>query len=91
MNEEEREAQVRKVIAEIAKLSEDANVERDADVYRDLGIKSINALDLLLTLEETFDITISDEDFGAARTVASLNALVGRLTGQFLASESQAQ
>ncbi len=79
MTEQERETQVRMVIVQVAKLDDDSAVKGDADVYRDLGIKSINALDLLLTLEETFDITISDEDFGAARTVASLNDLVGSL------------
>jgi len=77
---QERGTQVRQVIAEIAKIDDAGSLADDADVYRDLGIKSVNALDLLLSLEDTFEISIPDEAFGDARTVGSLDNLVASLS-----------
>ena len=79
MTEVERSLRVREVIASIAKIDNPSELDDESDVYRDLGIKSVNALDLLLTLEESFEITIGDEEFGVARTVGSLDGLVGSL------------
>jgi acyl carrier protein len=42
-------------------------------------VKSIAALDLLLSLEEEFGVSIADEKFGAARSVGALVALVESL------------
>jgi hypothetical protein len=50
-----------------------------ADLYRDLGVKSVSALDLLLSIEEEFAISIDDEAFGEARSVDKLIRLVGRM------------
>ena len=47
--------------------------------FYDAGFSSINALQLLLELESTFDVTIPDDEFVAARTCAALEALVARL------------
>ena len=80
MTSEERALRVREIVASIAKIEKPDEIQDESDVYRDLGIKSVNALDLLLSLEETFDIAISDEDFGDARTVGLLDSLVGSLT-----------
>lgn len=49
------------------------------DLYRELGVKSVAALELLLSLEEEFSIEIGDEDFGRARTVEAMSALIARL------------
>ena len=37
------------------------------------------ALDLLLSLEEEFEVSIPDQAFGDARTVSSLASLIGEL------------
>jgi acyl carrier protein len=50
-----------------------------ADDFYDAGFSSINALQLLLELEATFDVTIPDDEFVTARTCSSLDALVSRL------------
>ena len=50
-----------------------------ADFY-DAGFSSINALQLLMELEETFGVTIPDEEFVTARTCESLHSLIARLT-----------
>jgi acyl carrier protein len=53
-------------------------ISASEDFY-DAGFSSINALQLLLELEETFGVTIPDDEFVAARTCSALVALVSRL------------
>lgn len=60
----------------------EAGFDTSADLYRELGVKSIAALDLLLSLEDAFGVAIPDEDFGEARTVEKLAALVRSLRAE---------
>ena len=54
------------------------NISASEDFY-DAGFSSINALQLLLELEATFDVTIPDDEFVTARTCSALQGLVSRL------------
>jgi acyl carrier protein len=71
--------QLRTMIARLAHI--DADFRGDADVFRELGLESGAALDLLLQMEEEFDVSIADEDFGDARTLEQMTALVAGLRG----------
>jgi acyl carrier protein len=73
------EDRVRVLIERVAKVAPgyDANV----DIFKELGVKSAAALDLLLSLEEEFGVTISDDAFADARTTAQIVALVNGLKG----------
>ena len=73
------EEKVRVIIVRIAKI--EPGFRGDADVFRELGVKSAAALDLLLTLEEEFSLSISDDAFGEARTVAQIVELIANLQG----------
>jgi acyl carrier protein len=73
----ETEEKVREVIVRVGKL--EPGFAADADLFRDLGMKSVAALDLLLSLEEDFGVSIPDDKFGDARTVNALVALVEEL------------
>jgi acyl carrier protein len=70
---------VRDVIARVAKIPR--GFRGDADLYRDLGVKSGAALELLLSLEDEFGIAIPDDAFGDARSTDRLVALVTSLHG----------
>ncbi len=74
------EEQVREIIARVAKI--EPGFVATADIFRELGVKSAAALDLLLSLEEDFGVTISDDAFGEARTVEKIVALVAGLKGE---------
>jgi acyl carrier protein len=50
-----------------------------ADLYREVGVKSFAALDMLLSLEEEFGVSIEDEVYGDARSVDKLVAMIGSL------------
>ncbi len=71
------EEKIRAIIERVAHLA--AGFDGKADLFRDLGVKSIAALDLLLSLEEEFGVTIPDDAFGDARSVEKLVALVDGL------------
>lgn len=72
-------ARVQRIVAGIAKKEDASQVPPDGDLYRDLGVKSTAALDLLLSLEDEFGVAIPDDQFGDARTVASLALMIGEL------------
>lgn len=74
------EAKIRTVVAQVAKVQDPAAISADGDLYRDLGVQSTAALDLLLSLEDEFGVTIPDEEFGEARTVGSLTRLIQGLS-----------
>ena len=76
---DEMSSRVVRVVARIAKVNDPSDIPGDHDLYRDIGVKSTAALDLLLSLEEEFNVSIPDQDFGDARTVQSLVTLIGAL------------
>ena len=75
----ETETKVRAVVARAAKRNDPDTLPSDADLFRELGVESTAALDVLLSLEEEFDVQIPDDAFGDARTVRALVALVESL------------
>lgn len=79
MTSEEMSTRVVGVVARIAKIQDASAIPRDQDLYREIGVKSTAALDLLLSLEEEFNVSIPDQAFGDARTVSSLVTLIGGL------------
>lgn len=74
------EQRVRAIVVRVAHLG--AGFDASADLFRELGVKSVAALDLLLSLEEEFGISIADERFGDARSVDALVALIEELRGK---------
>ena len=80
MNAEEMADRVAAVVARIAKVADPTSIARDQDLYRDIGVKSTAALDLLLSLEEEFGVSIPDQEFGDARTVTSLAQMISGLS-----------
>jgi acyl carrier protein len=80
MTQEELSSRIARVVARVAKVKDAGAIASDKDLYRDIGVKSTAALDLLLSLEEEFNVTIPDQAFGDARTVSSLADLIGALT-----------
>jgi acyl carrier protein len=73
------EERIRAIIVRIARI--EPNFSATADIFRELGVKSAAALDLLLSLEEEFNVSVSDDAFGDARTVERMVALIESLKG----------
>lgn len=66
------------ITAIVCRIGKIAAVPADDDFY-DAGFSSINALELLLELESTYDISIPDDDFIQARTITALRDMIDRL------------
>ena len=62
---------VRAIICEQLELDEEV-VTLDAVLLEDLGADSIDLADLVMTLEDEFDMEISDEELENIRTVADI-------------------
>jgi acyl carrier protein len=82
------ENKVRETISRISGLPFD--MPGDANLYLDLGVASVHALQLLADLESEFDVSIPDEDFVEATSVLQLASLMRSLTGSAVGEELNA-
>ncbi len=55
-------------------------LKADADLYRDLDIDSIDAIDLLVKMQKLLGRRIRPEDFRSVRTVSDVVDVLERLT-----------
>lgn len=62
---------VLKIVAEELNLSED-KVTLDARLAEDLGADSLDAVELIMALEDEFDIQISDEAAQSIKTIGDI-------------------
>lgn len=72
------ERHIRAIVARLARHPDPAALRANADLYRELGIASSGALELLLSLEDELGVHLSDAEFNEARTIDALRALVSR-------------
>lgn len=66
------EQKVGEIVCRLANL---ASVAPEQD-YFDAGLASVQALELLIELETTFGVAISDDEFAEVRTVRNLARLI---------------
>jgi|tagenome__1003787_1003787.scaffolds.fasta_scaffold19755753_1 acyl carrier protein len=64
------EQSIRTIIASVSNVPKDADA--NADLYLDLGMPSAHALALLQELEDSFGVSIPDEQFVESTTIAKL-------------------
>lgn len=65
-----------------------AEITRAARLVDDLGMDSLDAVELAIAAERQFDITLGDDQVAALRTVADLIGLVERLVAGRTAGEA---
>ncbi len=69
MTDKSVEQMVKEIIVEQLSVSED-EVKPEASFVDDLGADSLDLVELIMTMEEEFDVEISDED---AETLVTVN------------------
>jgi len=74
------ESKVRAIVAGISNLSTD--MPAGANLYLDLGVASVHALQLLTELEEQFGVAIPDDRFVEATSINDLTALMSGLLSE---------
>jgi acyl carrier protein len=59
------------------KISDD--FDREAHVFRDLGIESTKALELLFEIEDQFEVAMPDMEYNACEHLGDLVTLIAKL------------
>lgn len=62
---------VKMILAEQLEVEEDT-INNDTDIQDDLGADSLDVVDLIMSLEDEFEIEVPDEDIENLRTVGAL-------------------
>lgn len=75
------EGRISAIIRRVSKQKSEGPLPVDADVFRELGVESTAALDLLFSIEDEFGVAVPDDAFSSARTVRSMTELVDSLRG----------
>ncbi len=74
------EEKVKKIICDQLNVSEE-EVVLDASFVDDLGADSLDQVELIMAIEEEFDISIPDEDAEKIRTVQDAVSYIKKATG----------
>lgn len=61
-----------------AYLGEDPGVTRETDLIADLQMESVQVMELMVEIEDHYDIAVDLATLSSARTVADLAAVVAR-------------
>lgn len=69
---------VRAIIANELNIDE-SKVTLEASLSEDLGADSLDAVELIMALEDEFGVTVSDDDAQSIRTVGDIVALVEKI------------
>jgi acyl carrier protein len=75
------EQKIRSLVAEQLGV-ELAEIKPDANILDDLGADSLDVVEMVMALEEHFDIEVPDEDVEELRTVADVERYVVNAVGQ---------
>ncbi len=68
---EEIQKRVVEIVAEQLGLNND-EVKPDSDLFEDLGADSLDVVELVMGLEEEFDITVPDEETEGLLTISKI-------------------
>ena len=69
---------VAEVIAEQLGVAKDT-ITKDSNILEDLGADSLDIIEMLMTLEEEYGITIPDEQIGQVKTIGQIVELIEKL------------
>jgi acyl carrier protein len=77
---EDLTARIRAIVAEQLGVEPD-EVNPHANILDDLGADSLDVVEMVMTLEEAFDIEVPDEDVEQMRTVGDVETYVVKAVG----------
>ncbi len=74
--------QLREIIAEIGEIDDVETITDDADLFMDLGLDSMQAMEIVLEMERRLDIEVTEDDLKEIRCLKSALAVAQRSGGQ---------
>ena len=66
---------VKELVAEQLNISADS-ISEQSNIIEDLGADSLDVIEMLMTLEEEYGITIPDDKIGQIKTIGQIVALI---------------
>ena len=69
------EARVKKIVAEQLGVAE-ADIKNESSFVEDLGADSLDNVELVMALEEEFDVTVEEEELEGIETVGQAYQLI---------------
>ena len=60
---------LRDLIAEVGEIDDPASITGTADLFTELGLDSMQALEVVLEMERRFSISVSEDKLGAIRSL----------------------
>ena len=71
---------VKNIIVETLNIKDESKVTMEAHLVNDLGADSLDAVDIIMGIEDAFGISVSDDAISTIKTVADLvNAIDSEL------------
>ncbi len=70
-------SELRQMLTDLAALPQD--FDENADLYRDLGMTSMKAMELLMALEERYKVSVPDDEFIEATSLGRLATMMHAL------------
>jgi acyl carrier protein len=70
-------SELRQMLTDLASLPQ--GFDENADLYRDLGMTSMKAMELLMALEERYTVRVPDEEFIEATSLERLATMMQAL------------
>jgi acyl carrier protein len=70
-------SELRQMLTDLAALPQ--GFDENADLYRDLGMTSMKAMELLMALEERYEVSVPDEEFIEATSLGRLATMMHAL------------
>jgi acyl carrier protein len=77
------------VIVEQLAVTDPGKVTPEAHLFDDLGADSLDLVELVMALEERFDVELSDEDTEKYRNLGNLAELIDRMAGSQVATVAE--
>jgi acyl carrier protein len=75
------ETRIRTIVAEQLGVQLD-EIRPDANILDDLGADSLDVVEMVMSLEEAFDIEVPDEEVEEMRTIADIERYVSKAVSQ---------
>ncbi len=71
---------VKELVAEQLGISPD-EIKKESNIVEDLGADSLDVIEMLMTLEEEYGITIPDDKINQVKTIGEIVELIESLKG----------
>ena len=70
--------QLRAIIAEVGEIDDPARITEEADLFVDLGLDSMQAMEIVLEIERRLGLAVNEDDLREIRSLAGAVAVAER-------------